>query len=185
MPTDPLDPILEKADVTSSRIQRAELEAISRCVGTVPAEEFIEAATLAPGLAWDDGQTRPAGYLEIHNRHWWIDVTDAGNRRYLLTAITAAVLVDALCLKFSTSWVTRVLPAVLVVRSASRDNTGLHLDLVRRAAVPPLPPHLADTVNPDDYAEFAAAVEDAAAVLPIRVGGTVRFTTDRDFPHGP
>jgi hypothetical protein len=176
MPADPLDPILDKADVTSSRIERPELEAISRSVSTRHPAEFFEAVTLAPGLSWNDGQSRPEGYLEIHNRHWWIDVTDAGNRSYLLTAVTAAVLADVLKLHVSTLWVTRVLPELVLVRSVHRDDAGLHLDLVRLAARPRLPPHLADIVNPDDFAEFAAAVEGAAPVLPLPAGGTVTFT---------
>jgi hypothetical protein len=176
VPADPLEPILETADVTSPRIARAELEAIARSVGTRHPAEFFEAVTLAPGLSWNDGHSRPDGYLEIHNRHWWIDVTAAENRRYLLTVIAAAVLVDVLKLHFSTLWVTRVLPAVLVLRSVRRDDTGLHLELARQAATPPLPPHLADIVHPDDYAEFIAAVDGAEAVLAIPVGGTVTFT---------
>jgi hypothetical protein len=176
MPTDPLDPILGSAGVTRSRLQRAELEAVCHGVSTVPPEEFIEAVTRAPGLSWDDGQSRPAGYFEIHDRHWWLDVIDPGNRRYLLTVVTAAVLVDALHLTPSIGWVTRVLPTAIVVRSASRDDMGLHLDLLRRAATGPLPPHLADTVNPDDYAEFTSVVAGAAPVLAIPAGGTVSFT---------
>jgi hypothetical protein len=176
VPTDPLEPILEMAGITSPRIEFPELEAISRGVGTRDPAEFFEAVTLAPGLSWNDGHCRPEGYLEIHNRHWWIDVTAAENRRYLLTVIAAAVIVDVLKLHFSTLWVARVLPEVLVLRSVRHDGTGLHLDLARQAATAQLPPHLADLVHPDDYAEFIAAVEAAAAILTIPVGGTVTFT---------
>lgn len=173
MPADQLEPILEKADVTSSRIERPELEAISRCVSTGDPAEFLEAVTVAPGLSWNDGQDRPPGYLEIHDRHWWIDVTDAGNRRYLLTVITATVLADVLKLDVSIVWITRVLPELLVLRSVRRDDAGLHLHLERLATKPQLPPHLADIVNPRDFAEFAAAVAGAATILPVPAGGTV------------
>lgn len=175
MPTDPLDPILEQAGVKESCLQQAELTAISRNVSMVSAEEFIEACTYAPGLSWDDGQIRPAGRFEIHNRSWWIDVTDAGNRRYLLVIITAAMLVDALRLDLSTRWVAQIWPSVLGLRSVTRDEAGLHLDLARRATTP-LPPQFADDVHPADYAEFAAAIEGAAAVVLTQTGSRVTFT---------
>jgi hypothetical protein len=174
MPTDPLDPILEHAQVEGPRVERAQLESVSKAVSAVPAEEFIEAVTYAPGLSWD-GHSRPAGYFEIHNRTWWIDISDPGNRRHLLAVVVAAVVIDVLQLDLSTGWVARAWPGVLAVQSVSREGTGLHIQLGRRPPAP-LPRHLKDIVNPDDYAEFEAAVQNAATVLPIRGGGTVTFT---------
>src|SRR6266511_3750050 len=49
---------------------------------------------------------------------------------------------------------------------ASHADTGLHFEL-RRHPAPQLPPHHADTVNPDDYAEFVRAIERAEPSVPI------------------
>jgi hypothetical protein len=175
MTTDELDAILANASVTDSQLQRADLEAICRSVSALPAAEFIEAVTQAPGLSWDDGRTRPAGYFEIHSRHWWIDVSDAGNRQHLLAVTIAAVLVDVLHLDFSIGWVTRIRPTVLVIQSVGRRHDRLQLALGRRGVVP-LPPDLTASVNPSDYADFTKAVAGAPAVLPMQGGGTVTFT---------
>ncbi|HEY1917844.1 MAG TPA: hypothetical protein VGH27_19915 [Streptosporangiaceae bacterium] len=174
MTTDELDAILASANIKGSQIQRTELEAICRSVCAVPAAEFIDAVTQAPGLSWDDGQTRPAGYFEIHSRYWSIDVSDAGNRQHLLAVTTAAALVGALHLNFSISWVTRVWPAALAIQSISWRDDGLHLGLVRQG-VTPIPLNLAASVNPSDYADFTKAVDGAPAVLPLEGGGTITF----------
>lgn len=187
MTADFLSPVLALSRVAGPHIRQAEVTAISQVVSTVPAAEFIEAATLVPGLSWDDGPARPAEYYEMHSGRWWIDTGDAGNRRHLLMVITAAVLIDALSLDYSTPWVTRVAPAVLAVRSVLRDGTCLRLDLLRSPAAP-LPMYLAGSVNRDDYAEFAAAVGDAAPVLASPAGHTITFTgrgrLSQDPAHG-
>lgn len=177
MPSDNLDQILLQAGIDATCLERPELDAISRTVSASSPAEYIDAATLADGLGWDNGQARPSGSYEIHNRHWWIDISDAGNRAHLVTVTVAAALVDVIepRLNFSVGWVTVVLPTVLAVRSVRRDEAGLHLDLVRLAA-PQLPPALADTVNLDDYADFVATVGAVPPVQPLRVGGTIMVT---------
>jgi hypothetical protein len=175
MPTDPLDPILEAAAVDTHLLYRPQLEAIGRTVSSIPAEEFIAAVVFAPGLSWNDDQPRPLDYFEIHSRQWRIDASHADNRQHLVISTAAAALVDALHLHLSTTWVIPILPTVLTVGSVRHDETGLHFELQRYPA-PPLPPHLADNVNPDDYAEFAREIKRAAPSLHIPVGGTIEFT---------
>jgi hypothetical protein len=174
MPTDPLDPVLAEAAVETHLLHRAELEAVGRAVSGVDPDEFIAAVVFAPGLSWS-GQDRPHDYFEIHSRHWSIDVSDAGNRRLLVTAAAAAALVDALRLPLSTTWVTRVLPAVLTVRSVRRDDGGVHFRLRRHPG--PLPPHLSDTINGEDYAGFVSTVETAGPTLTVAGRGTIEFTS--------
>jgi hypothetical protein len=174
--SDPLDPILATAATAAGQLRRPQVEAIGRAVSSLPPEEFIEAAVLAPGLSWDDGQPRPPDYFEIHSRRWWIDLSHSDTRQHLAIAVTAAALVDALHLHLSTTWVTKVLPSVVAIRCITRDGDGLLFELRRRPA-PPLPRHLADTVHPGDYAEFVQAIEEAAASLRLPVGGTIKFTT--------
>ncbi|SRR6266511_2915636 len=177
MPTDPLDPILKEAAIDTHLLHRPQLEAIGSTVSRIDPDEFIAAVVFAPGLTWNDNQHRPHDYFEIHSRHWWIDASNADNRLQLVTAIAAAALVNALPLHLSTTWVTQILPTVLTVRSVHRDDTGLHFEL-RRHPAPQLPPHLADTVNPDDYAEFVRAIERAEPSVPIPGDkGTIEFTS--------
>jgi hypothetical protein len=177
MPTDDLDQILLQAGIEATRLERQELGAISRTVSLGSPAEYIDAATLADGLGWENGQARPTGTYEIHNRHWWIDISDLGNREHLVTVTVAAALLDVIepRLNFSVGWVTVVLPTVLALRSVRRDDAGLRLHLVRLAA-PQLPAALADTVNLDDYADFVAAVAAVPPVQPLRVGGTITVT---------
>jgi hypothetical protein len=174
MPSDEPDLVLEHAGVRTTLLRGAELSAISHSFSKVPPEEFIEAVTLAPALSWDGGQGRRPGTFEIHGRDWWLDVSDPGNREYLLVVIAAAVLADALqpSLQASVGWVAQVLPSVLTVRSVHRDGAGPHLDLVRRAD-PQIPADLVDCVNRQDFADFVAAVDAAPAVLPLPAGGVV------------
>jgi hypothetical protein len=181
MPTDPLDPILKSAGTDAPLLHRAELQVIGRTVTSLPSDEFIMAATQVCGLSWDDGEPRPPGYFEIHDRRWRIDISGTVNRRRLVTATAAAALVDALRLDRSISWVAQALSAVVTVESVSLDATGLRFRLQRQPA-PMVPPHLTDTHNPDDYAEFVRAIRDAAKSLPIPVGGAIEFTdpTPRD-----
>ncbi|HZN76100.1 MAG TPA: hypothetical protein VFC00_31095 [Micromonosporaceae bacterium] len=177
MSTDPLEPILEEAAVDTHLLHRPELEAIGRAVNEIDPDEFIAAVVFAPGLSWSEDQHRPRDYFEIHGRHWWLDASNPDNRVRLVNAITAVALVHALGLNLSTTWVTDVLPTVVTVRSVHRDDTGLHFELRRRHPAAPLPPHLADTVNPDDYAEFVYAIEQAQLGEPVCNGRvTIEFT---------
>ncbi|MGA4996520.1 hypothetical protein ACPCB7_00675 [Streptomyces arboris] len=174
--SDPLDPVLKGADVDAQLLRRAQLEAVGRTVSGLDPDEFIDAATRVCALSWDDERARPPGYFEIHGQNWWIDTSRTENRRGLLHAATAAALVDAAGLPRSTAWVARVLTGVLTVRSISGNaSTGLCFVLERHDASP-LPDHVAHDVHPDDYAEFAIAVATAAEVLPLSVGGSIRFT---------
>lgn len=171
---DPLEPVLDQAGARGPRLERAQAEAILKAVSTSPPDEFIEAFTYAPGMSWADGQGQPDDYLQIHNRSWSIDISEPGSREHLLAVVVAVVIADVLRLDLSVRWVARVWPGVLTVLSARRDDGGLHFRLARQPAAL-LPPHLADIVNPDDFAEFAVAVRSAAGVLPISGGGTVTF----------
>ncbi|MGA5048900.1 hypothetical protein [Streptomyces arboris] len=174
--SDPLDPVLKGADVDAQLLRRAQLEAVGRTVSGLDPDEFIDAATRVCALSWDDERARPPGYFEIHGQNWWIDTSRTENRRGLLHAATAAALVDAAGLPRSTAWVARVLTGVLTVRSVSGNaSTGLCFVLERHDASP-LPDHVAHDVHPGDYAEFAIAVATAAEVLPLSVGGSIRFT---------
>ncbi|MDX3378475.1 hypothetical protein PV390_29185 [Streptomyces sp. ME02-6991-2A] len=174
--SDPLDPVLKGADVDAQLLRRAQLEAVGRTVSGLDPDEFIDAATRVCALSWDDERARPPGYFEIHGQNWWIDTSRTEDRRGLLHAVTAAALVDAAGLPRSTAWVARVLTGVLTVRSISGNaSTGLCFVLERHDASP-LPDHVAHDVHPGDYAEFAIAVATAAEVLPLSVGGSIRFT---------
>jgi hypothetical protein len=47
---------------------------------------------------------------------------------------------------------------------------------VRRRPAPELPSELADEVNPQNFADFTAALAGAAKVVPLTAGGAVTFT---------
>jgi hypothetical protein len=172
MSADPLDPVLRHVAADDARIDREKLKGIHGVVSRLDAADFIEAVILAPGLEWDHGQDRPKGFLEIHGRQWWIDATGADNRAHILTAITAAALIDALSLQFSAVWVTQVLPGVLTAQSVRFDEAGVYI-AVRLHGDPRIPDHLADIVNPRDYDEFVEAVSNAGDYVPLPAGGAI------------
>lgn len=177
MPTkDPLDPILAETGTTSTPLGRSDVERLARRLGTASPDEFIDAVVHADGLGWDDGRPRPKGSFEVHNRNWWIDVTDSGNRAHLLAVIVAAALADALRLEPGVLWIARAVPGVVSVAAAGYDSSGLRL-LLRRHPAPALPPHLARTVHPGDFAEFVKAVAAAPDAVPLPAGGTVTFVS--------
>lgn len=171
---DQLDPILRNAGVEAGALRRPELESLAAGVTRIPPDEFISAVVMAPGLGWDDGRTRPAGYLEIHNGGWFLDVADMRNRQHLVDATIAAVLIDALGLPEGTLWVTRVLPAVVEVVSVDQGPRGLVITLCRRPE-PRLGEQLSSTVHPLDFQEFVDAVAAAGAEVPVPTGGTITF----------
>ncbi len=177
MASDDLGPVLEHAGVKATQLHRAELNIIGRTVTKVRPEEFIEACTYAPGLSWDDGQSRPPGTFEIHGHDWWIDVSDPANREYLLVIIVAAALADTLRpnLPVTVRWIAQVMPGVLTPQSVHTDNAGPHVNLVRLAD-PQIPAELTDDVNQQDFTEFVAAVDAAPAVLPLPAGGAITVT---------
>ena len=171
---DELDPILRTARVESSTLRRSDLESLAGSVTRVPPDEFISAVVQVPGLGWDDGRTRPAGYLEIHSGDWFLDVADVNNRRYLVDVMVAAVLVDALGLRERTLWVTRVLPAVVEVISVDGVAGDLAIS-VRRRPEPRLGEQLARIVHPLDFQEFVDAVAAAGEEVAVPAGGTLTF----------
>jgi len=172
MTDDLLEAILQHATNGAKRLTRRELDALAGEITRLDRAEFIEAAALAPGLEWDGDQDRPKGYLEIHGREWWIDVSKAENRLHLLTVVTAVALVDGLRLPFSTAWVTRVLTSVLTLDSAGFDESGLHMT-VQLHSDPRLPFGLTEIVNHLDYADFLDTVENAGETMPLSAGGTI------------
>ena len=89
--------------------------------------------------------------------------------------VTSAELVEAFDLQFSISWVIGVFPHTLAVTTIAPAHPGLLLGL-HRAGATSLPEHLADTVNAEDFADFLRALADAAAVMPLPVGGRIAFT---------
>lgn len=175
MPADELDPVLEAADVGEIKLRPPELKAISRTVSNGEPEEFIHVITAAPALSWEKGESRPPGRFEIQDRRWWLDVSIAANRDYLLAATVAAALLDAIRppLPFGIGWVAQVLPSVVAVREVRRDGSDLHIGLVRKVA-PQIPAELAEVVNGQDYADFVMAVDAVKAGAAIGAGGTIR-----------
>jgi hypothetical protein len=173
MPDDALDPFLEAADVAPDHVGPAELGALGALVTTGSLEEFILHPIRMPGLMND--QERPPDYFEIHDREWWIDARRAAARDYLLTLLVAAAVDEALGLDQTLWWITKVLPAILSVEAAAVDGKGVHLT-VRRRHLARLPPELADDINPQDFAEFAAALAGASDVVRLPAGGTLTFT---------
>lgn len=183
MNDDPLEAILHGAAVEAVLLHQEQLSAVARTMTSIAAEEFFEAVILAPGLSYSEGYTRPHGYFEINSGHWWLDVSVPANRDHLLSVCVAAALGEALDLGLSVSWITMVLPAAVIVEAAVPTADGLLLRL-RRLAAPTLTADLADIVNPDDFADFAAALT-AADDLSLPGGGAVHFTApspDRTHP---
>ncbi|HET9899230.1 MAG TPA: hypothetical protein VFQ44_30260 [Streptosporangiaceae bacterium] len=174
MPEDELGPVLDAAGVGAINLRYQELSAISCAVSNSLPDEFIHVITAAPALSWENGESRPPGRFEIHDRRWWLDVSIAANRDYLLTAAVAAALVDAIrpALHFGIGWVAKVLPSVVAVREVRCDDTGLHIGLVRNGGAQ-VPAELADVINADDYADFVAAVDAIKTELTIGPGGTI------------
>ncbi len=173
MPDDPLDPFLEAVGIEPDHVGPDDLGVLGAQVTTGSHEEFILHPTRMSGLIND--QERPPDYFEIHDREWWIDARQPAARYYLISLIAAAAVGDALGLDHTLSWIFRVLPVTLTVEDATIDENGVRLT-VRRRPAPELPPELADDVNPQDFADFTAALTGAAMVVPLSAGGTVTFT---------
>jgi hypothetical protein len=176
MPVDPLEPILARAATDNHLLHRAELEAVSRAISRHDPDEFIYAATRVCALTWDNGQARPPGFFEIHSQHWWIDLSAPGNQQQLLTVAIAAVLVDALDLTLSTSWVTQVLSTAVSIESATVADSRLRIRL-RCHVEPQLSSHLQDDINPADYADFIQAITSTAGTEHDFAGGIICFTS--------
>lgn len=173
MPDDPLEPFLADASIDPGHVGPDELGLLSKRVTRNSPEEFILHPTRVPGFI--DDQERPPDYFEIHDREWWINARRPAARDYLLRLIAAAAVADALSLNHTLWWLARVLPVTLTVQHATVNETGVYLTIGRRAA-PVLSADLADDINPEDFADFAAALNGAANVVPLPVGGTITFS---------
>jgi hypothetical protein len=172
MPEDDLDAVFKAAGVDPAHLGPAEL---AKLVGkaTSPAIGMILQPPRAAGL-FDAGE-RPPGFLEIHDREWWLDATAPGGRQYLRNVLAAAAIADALDLYHTLTWVTTVLPATATVEAVTADDQGVHF-LLRCIPAPVLPPELEDDINPQDFAEFADALAAAGPAVPLPAGGTLIFT---------
>lgn len=170
MPDDPLEAFLKDAGIAPDHVGPDELRVLSARVTTNAPEEMILIPPRMPGF-WSEDE-RPPGYFEIHDREWWIDARQTPAREYLITLIAAAAVGDALGLEHTLWWITKVLPATMTVHGAIADETGVHLTIARHPA-PRLPARLTDDINPQDFADFVAALSEAAKVVPLPVGGTV------------
>jgi hypothetical protein len=172
MPDDPLEPFLKDADINPEQVGPDALRALSTRVTTNPPEEMILIPPRMPGF-WSD-EERPPDYFEIHDRDWRIDARQPAARDYLITLIAAAAVGDALRLGYTLWWLTKVLPVTMTVQGASVDEEGVHLTIGRQRA-PHLPERLSDDINQQDFADFAAALREAATVVPLPAGGTLTF----------
>jgi hypothetical protein len=172
---DDLDAILARAGLDGAALRREQAAALARVASRKPVEEFITTVVAAPGTGWDDGQQRPRDYLEVHTGRWHIDLQDPANRRHLVLATVAAVLVDALGLTERTGWIVPVLPAVVDVVAVRAAPGALHIELARFAD-PQVPKELATVVNALDFEDFVVAVRRARPVVVIPAGGTVTFS---------
>ena len=175
MPDDPLEPFLADEGIDPAHVGPDALAALGKRVTRSSPEEFILHPTRVPGFM--DDQERPPDYFEIHDREWWIDARQPAARDYLLNLIAAAAVADALGLDHTLWWIARVLPATLTVREAGLNEDGVRLTVGRRPA-PGLPADLADDINPRDFADFVAALNAAANVMPLPAGGTITFTEE-------
>jgi hypothetical protein len=172
MPADPLEPFLKDAGVHADHVGPDGLGALGKRVTDDP-EAFILHFTRAASATSD--RELPPGYFEIHDREWWVDARGSDARGHLLTLIAAAAVGEALGLDYSLSWISTVLPATLTVLGTAVDETGVRLALGRRPT-PQIPAELADDINPQDFADFVAALREAAEVVPLPAGGTLTFT---------
>ncbi|GAA0450434.1 hypothetical protein Ade02nite_59600 [Paractinoplanes deccanensis] len=170
MPDDDLDAVFEVAGVDPRHLGPGEL---GRLTGRDDTAEFMLVPSLMPGLAED--QQRSPGFLEIHDREWWIDASGPAGKDYLRTLLTADAIAEALGLFATLSWIAAVLPAVATVEAITFEDQRLHV-AVRLKPSPTMPEHLAEDINPQDFGEFADALAAAAAGKAVTASSGVTVT---------
>lgn len=173
MPDDDLAAVFESAGVDPTRLGPEELARLAAKITMASSTEMMLLPPRAAGLY--DAQDRPPNFLEIHDREWWLDASELDGRQYLRNLLAAAAIADALGLYHTITWVSTVLPATATVEAVTVTDRGMHFT-VARIPSPELPPELADEINPQDFAEFVAALADAGPVVPLPAGGRVSFT---------
>lgn len=174
MTDDSIDALKTAARVDGEHLHRTELERLGAALTPGREEEFIDAVTRVCGLSWASGRTRPADWLELHDDLSWVDIGEPANRAGLVRAALASAVVEcgAVSQFISVELAAHCL-AVVADLSACRvigePGAALHAVVVLRPGPHVLPAELADTVNPEDFREFAEQLLASAT-------GTLRLT---------